>query len=98
MSNLSIVYIEPGVSEKQIEVELFTKYKTIDGSVREFVVYNQEDNDKLGLYRTAADKDGKNVYSRLHNDWGCDNGRCTGAPTDHPENLLIINDQFVLAD
>jgi hypothetical protein len=96
MSDMTMIYIEPGKTTEQLEVELFTKYLTIGGEVREFVKYNQEDSDTRGHYRTAADENNHNVYSRLHNEWGCDNGRCTGAPTDHPTNLLIVDNAFVV--
>jgi len=80
-------------SKPQIEVKLNVKYRTVSGGTRIFTGYHHLETDTLGMYRTAFDDLG-NVYARLYNEWGCDNGRVTGTEN-HPDSLLIINDKFV---
>ena len=94
--NIDLIKIKVEDSVPQREVKLNTPYKTIGGDIRFFIGYNQQDYDKFGMYRTAYDSVGSNVYSRLHNQWGCDNGRVTGAKNDDPNNLLAIDGEFIV--
>lgn len=80
-------------SKPQIEVKLNVKYRTVSGGVRTFVGYYQDESDTLGQYRTAFDHIG-NVYARIYNQWGCDNGKVTGS-INNSNSLLVIDNNFV---
>lgn len=93
---VSLLKIPVGESKPQIEVRLNTPYRTNSGNIRTFTGYSQEESDILGQYRTAFDKNG-HVYARIHNEWGCDNGRVTGTTND-PDSLLVFDNKFVVVE